>query len=618
MAKLNKTPITIRAKRGIAAEIEAYTGYQLSGEFGYATDTNKLYVSNGTNFLPVGGGETPTLQSVTDEGNTTTNLIGIGTTTGLYYPLTIQPNGTSNYIELRGTSNAGLYAAGKGLLAFDTTQNFIIYTGGINERMRVTSTGNVGIGTTAPSEKLEVVGAIRAEDVKINTGSRFFRFTANNISILSSNELSVTSNATNVVVGRLGLGSTYSSIDIGAHNKTYQGYLSAIWATTGKDALRIYTPTPSQGLTITENAYLGIETTAPQSKLTIGAQAGTIATLADFRGASDNDFIQVSRTTDTARGVKIFSSGRINASSTHTSEAAYLFNNASVNTTTTGDREFFQINGDWSPSSGTSTWAQTLLSPTINTTGTYVGTVRGIYYNPTVTSATGATHRAIETTAGDVIFSNGNVGIGTTSPTSTLHVSGTARIHSAANGAFGTLTLGSINDIVGDVSNINFNNNGSSWMRILNGNVGIGTTAPDSKLHVKATSGIAFKVDPNSADKEWYIDTTNPDHLKKEGNLILNADPTNVHASTKISFNIDGSNKASINADGDLGVGTTAQKSKVHIDGTAMRQLRMGTSGGPSSNTDTSGAIGDMAYDDNYFYIKTINGWGRVPLDFGF
>jgi len=49
-----------------------------------------------------------------------------------------------------------------------------------------------------------------------------------------------------------------------------------------------------------------------------------------------------------------------------------------------------------------------------------------------------------------------------------------------------------------------------------------------------------------------------------------------------------------------------------------MRQLRMGTSGGPSSNTDTSGAIGDMAYDDNYFYIKTINGWGRVPLDFGF
>jgi len=150
------------------------------------------------------------------------------------------------------------------------------------------------------------------------------------------------------------------------------------------------------------------------------------------------------------------------------------------------------------------------------------------------------------------------------------------------------------------------------------GDVGIGTIAPDSKLHVKATSGIAFKVDPNSADKEWYIDTTNPDHLKKEGNLILNADPTNVHTSTKISFNIDGSNKASINSDGDLGVGTTAQTSKLHVDGTAMRQLRIGTAGGPSSNTDTSGAEGDIAYDDLYLYIKTGSGWGRVALDFAF
>jgi len=150
------------------------------------------------------------------------------------------------------------------------------------------------------------------------------------------------------------------------------------------------------------------------------------------------------------------------------------------------------------------------------------------------------------------------------------------------------------------------------------GKVGIGTAAPDSKLHIKATSGIAFKVDPNNADKEWYIDTTNPDHLKKEGNLILNADPTNVHTSTKISFNIDGSNKASINSDGDIGVGTTAQTSKVHVDGTAMRQLRIGTAGGPSSNTDTSGAEGDIAYDDLYLYIKTGSGWGRVALDFAF
>lgn len=55
MAKLNKTPLTIRAKRGTESQITSYTGYQLSGEFAYATDTNNLYISNGTTFLAVGG-----------------------------------------------------------------------------------------------------------------------------------------------------------------------------------------------------------------------------------------------------------------------------------------------------------------------------------------------------------------------------------------------------------------------------------------------------------------------------------------------------------------------------------------------------------------------------------
>ena len=238
-----------------------------------------------------------------------------------------------------------------------------------------------------------------------------------------------------------------------------------------------------------------------------------------------------------------------------------------------------------------------------------------------------------ETTPSEVmrLQSDGNVGIGTTAPGEKLHVDG--NIITSFNGGIsvgtslvyansininnsGTYRIGNAEFIRKSANDMNIYQ-GRMWVANT-GNVGIGTTTPDSKLHVKATSGIAFKVDPNSADKEWYIDTTNPDHLKKEGNLILNADPTNVHASTKISFNIDGSNKASINSDGDLGVGTTAQTSKVHIDGTAMRQLRIGTAGGPSSNTDTSGAEGDIAYDDLYLYIKTGSGWGRVALDFAF
>lgn len=51
MARLNKTPLTIRAKRGTEAQITA-NPYQLEGEIAYATDTNKFFVSNGSVFLP--------------------------------------------------------------------------------------------------------------------------------------------------------------------------------------------------------------------------------------------------------------------------------------------------------------------------------------------------------------------------------------------------------------------------------------------------------------------------------------------------------------------------------------------------------------------------------------
>ncbi len=38
----------------------------------------------------------------------------------------------------------------------------------------------------------------------------------------------------------------------------------------------------------------------------------------------------------------------------------------------------------------------------------------------------------------------------------------------------------------------------------------------------------------------------------------------------------------------------------------------------PTSSGDTSGSVGEMSWDDDYFYIKTNTGWGRVSLDYGF
>lgn len=76
-----------------------------------------------------------------------------------------------------------------------------------------------------------------------------------------------------------------------------------------------------------------------------------------------------------------------------------------------------------------------------------------------------------------------------------------------------------------------------------------GSQAFTGELFITATSGTAFKIKAGNPDKEWYVDTTNPDHLKKEGNLILSADPDDSHNNSKINFNIDGSNKVSFTFD---------------------------------------------------------------------
>jgi hypothetical protein len=111
--------------------------------------------------------------------------------------------------------------------------------------------------------------------------------------------------------------------------------------------------------------------------------------------------------------------------------------NGGVFTATSGTQSTVEIgnasNETWSPSSGNATYNLLNLVPRFNTTGTYSGISRGLYYAPTLTSITGLTHRAIETVTGDVLFgtTSGNVGIGTTTPASRLTVSGSAGTGSA-------------------------------------------------------------------------------------------------------------------------------------------------------------------------------------------
>jgi hypothetical protein len=90
--------------------------------------------------------------------------------------------------------------------------------------------------------------------------------------------------------------------------------------------------------------------------------------------------------------------------------------------------------------------------------------------------------------------------------------------------------------------------------------LGLGTTSPGADIHVsKAVPNIRWADSGASGVNQIY---------QSGSSFVLDCDPTNLDASSKIIFKVDNSEVARIDSSGRLGIGTTSPQSLLHLIGT--------------------------------------------------
>jgi hypothetical protein len=202
------------------------------------------------------------------------------------------------------------------------------------------------------------------------------------------------------------------------------------------------------------------------------------------------------------------------------------------------------------------------------------------------------------------IDSSGNVGIGTASPTEKLAVHGAIRSTSASSdfaagspgmmmdspgGAYGR--IGTVSG-TGTGGYVNFMENGGEKMRLTSGNLGIGTTAPATLLHV------AGAIKSGVAGTNGHLQLARTSDGATITNFITDGTNGIINSVLATIIQVNTSEKMRIDSAGNVGIGTATPVKKLHVNGPALATI----------GTLTDGATITPNFDTNQNFSVTLGG----------
>jgi hypothetical protein len=205
----------------------------------------------------------------------------------------------------------------------------------------------------------------------------------------------------------------------------------------------------------------------------------------------------------------------------------------------------------------------------------------------------------------DVLYvdaSSNNVGIGTTSPSTKLHVSGgDIRIDDTEQLQFGAGGVRINNDAAGRMyqrAPLGFyweTNGGYRMVLNSSGNVGIGTTSPSARLEVQGTNSntqAALKV-TDSGDSFFEVVPDNNTTFKIGDLDAVGDEAMIVGTFSDITFSKGGTTTMILDSNNRVGIGTTTPRTKLHVSGlTGDDDPSLGSSTAPLFVSNTANSYG--------------------------